>query len=139
MNGNDLILPPRLVLYDGSCGLCHRSVRWLLNRDRDAVLMFAPLGGETAALAGSPALPPGAAPDTIIFVRDGKALIRSRAIFALLGDVRSGWRWLRVFRFLPAWLTDLPYRLVARIRHRIFGHVDACSLPAPAERARFLP
>ncbi len=43
-------LPPgaRMVLFDGGCGLCQRSVRWFLHRDRHARLLFAPLQGETA-------------------------------------------------------------------------------------------
>ncbi|MBM3977909.1 MAG: DUF393 domain-containing protein, partial [Planctomycetes bacterium] len=35
------------VYYDGSCGLCHRTVRLLALRDRAARLRFAPLHGAT--------------------------------------------------------------------------------------------
>ena len=41
--------PARIVLYDGVCGFCNGSVRWLIARDRDARLHYAPLQGETAA------------------------------------------------------------------------------------------
>jgi predicted DCC family thiol-disulfide oxidoreductase YuxK len=126
-----------LVLYDGGCGLCHRSVRWLLARDRDARLRFAPLDGETARDAGLAESP--ASQDTLKYVTGGTFYTRSRAFFALLAVVHSRWAWLRVFRFLPAWLTDLPYRLVARVRYRIFGRADACALPAPGQASRFLP
>ena len=34
MNG----LPPRLVLFDGVCGLCDRTIQFLLERDSDATL-----------------------------------------------------------------------------------------------------
>ncbi|MBK7537805.1 MAG: DUF393 domain-containing protein [Myxococcales bacterium] len=37
-----------VILYDGQCGLCHRSVRWLVRRDRGR-LFYAPLQGPTAA------------------------------------------------------------------------------------------
>ena len=42
-----LDLPGPVVLYDGECGLCHRSVKFLLARDRKQ-LWYAPLQGETA-------------------------------------------------------------------------------------------
>ncbi len=130
-------LPDHLVLYDGDCGLCQRSVRWLLARDRAARLTFAPLGGETARSAG---VDPGEADlSTLRYVTGGLTYTRSRAFFALLRIVDSRWSWLTVFRFLPAWLTDLPYRLIARWRYRIFGRADACTLPSPSEAARFLP
>ena len=40
--------PQPLILYDGVCGLCHASVRWLMKRDRGR-LRYAPLQGETAS------------------------------------------------------------------------------------------
>ncbi len=85
------------------------------------------------------ALATGDAAGSLVFMREGEVFTRSRAVFALLGEVRSAWRFLRVFRFLPAWLTDLPYRLVARVRYRLFGRGDACGLPSAALRARILP
>jgi predicted DCC family thiol-disulfide oxidoreductase YuxK len=42
-------------------------------------------------------------------------------------------------RFLPAWLTDFFYGIVARTRYRIFGKYDHCPLPPEGDRARFLP
>ena len=42
-------LPPRIVLFDGVCVFCERSVGWLLKHDRDRRLHFAPLQGATAA------------------------------------------------------------------------------------------
>ncbi|MCD6051631.1 MAG: hypothetical protein K0Q55_3040, partial [Verrucomicrobia bacterium] len=38
-----------LVLFDGDCGLCQRSVRFLLAEDRAKAFSFAPLQGATAA------------------------------------------------------------------------------------------
>ena len=43
------------------------------------------------------------------------------------------------FRFLPAWLTDFFYGIVARARYRIFGKYDHCPLPPVEVRSRFLP
>ena len=48
-------IPQPVVLYDGTCGLCHRSVRWLMKRDRRR-LWYAPLQGETFARAVEPAV-----------------------------------------------------------------------------------
>ncbi len=130
-----------LVLYDGECGLCDRSVQWCLRRDHARVLRYAPLQGETAA----PWRDPKATTfDTIVFVArqpNGqlRRFERSRAAFEILRRVGGGWSWLAWFRYLPAWLTDLPYRLIAVNRIRWFGRVDACRLPDPATRALFLP
>ena len=134
--------PRALVLYDGLCGLCDRSVQWLLRRDRRGVLVFAALQGETArpylaAAGGEGAL------DTMVFVeRDerGDELIttRSRAWFRIVRRLGAPWSALAIFRILPGLLTDAVYGFVSRNRTRWFGRRDACRVPDAATRRRFL-
>ena len=135
--------PRRLVLYDGVCVFCHRAVRRLLEIDREQRLRFAPLQGETAAALRRrhPEIPQGI--DTLVYVEcDGdteRVSLRSEAAFRLAAQLDSGWRRLTWLRPLPRALTDLAYRLFARLRYRIFGKLDACPLPSAEERSRFLP
>ena len=143
MDGSDApSLPPRLVLYDGMCGLCDKSVQWLLDHDPDGKLHFAPLQGPTAAsiLERHPSLPRTL--ETVIFVEQNESgervHVRSHAIFHVCKHVRGFARALAIFRFVPAFLTDLGYRVVARLRYRIWGKLDQCRIPTPDERARFL-
>ena len=127
-----------VVLYDGTCGLCHRSVRWILRHERDHDVQFAPLQGETAAAlrAEHPEIPEELS--TIVFVEGGRVHLRSKAFLFAARHLRAPWRWGYAVRWLPALLLDLGYRLIARIRYRIWGHVDVCELPAPEHRGRFL-
>jgi predicted DCC family thiol-disulfide oxidoreductase YuxK len=135
-------VPPRLVLFDGVCGFCDRAVRWLLVRDREARLRFAPLQGETAARlrARHPVIPEDT--DTVVYVEvaDGneRVFLRSEAVFRLLAQLGRPWRWVAWLRFVPRPLTDWGYRLFARHRYRLFGKLDACPTPQPGERARFV-
>lgn len=132
-------LPPRLVLYDGVCGLCDRSVQFLLRVDRDRALMFAPLQGETVA-GLRPRHPEISADiDTVVFLEEGRVHVRSRAFVRLSRYLPYPWKLLSWLWIVPAPLADLVYRLVARVRYRVFGKLDACRIPDPAERARFLP
>lgn len=129
-----------LVLYDGECGLCQRSVAWLVRHDRRARLHYAPLQGDTAR----PFVGEAAHFDTIVLLEragDGgvRRYERSRAALRLAFLVGGVWRALSWLRLLPAWLTDLPYRLVARHRLRLFGRADACAVPPAAARGHFLP
>ena len=137
------LLPERLLLYDGVCGLCDRVVQWVLDHDPRGLFAFAPLQGETAAglRARLPQIP--AALETVVVVERGptgeRVLLRSAAAFRVLELLDGPWRSLLILRWLPRPLTDLGYRALAAARYRIFGKRDACRLPAPAERARFLP
>ena len=128
-----------VVLYDGLCGFCDASVQFLLDHDPDGVFAFAPLQGDTAKqlLAAHPEVP--ADLDSIVLIDGPVAAWRSRAVFLICGRMAWPWRAIAWLRFLPRPLIDLGYRFVARIRYRIWGRLDRCRVPGPAERARFLP
>ena len=130
----------RIVLYDGVCGFCNGSVRWLIARDRDERLRFAPLQGDTAAALRMrhPEIPTSL--DTIAFVEEnGRVWLRSAGVFRALRELAAPWRWVAALRYLaPAALWDIAYRAFARRRYRWFGRYEACPIPPPEVRARFL-
>jgi predicted DCC family thiol-disulfide oxidoreductase YuxK len=138
-----------LVMFDGHCGFCNASVRWLLRRDRGDRLRFVALESERAApvlarhelgrsMAG------GSIPKTILVVRDAggaaeSVLVRSDAVVALLRELPRPWPWVgAALGWVPRPLRDLGYRLVARWRYRIWGRLESCPVPSAAERERFL-
>ncbi len=127
------------MLFDGVCGLCDRSVQWLLDHDPEGRLRFAPLQGPTAAevLGRHPELPGGL--DSIVFVEGDRVRTRSHALWAICAHLPSPWRWARVLLWVPAPLSDLGYRLLAALRYRVWGKLDACRIPSPDQQAAFLP
>ena len=132
-----------LVLYDGVCGLCNGTVRFLLAIDRRGVLCFAPLQGPTAARVLKRHALPGDV-RTIVYVRNfglkrERAHLRSDAVLRILGDVGGVWSLLLILRLVPRFLRDSVYDWVARNRYSWFGKYDECPLPSPEQRARFLP
>ncbi len=132
-------LPPRVVLYDGACALCHRTVAWLHARDRDRRLWFAPLQGETAARLRRlhPEIP--ADLDGVVLVDAGEVHLRSRALLRGARYLGAPWRWASWLAWLPGPALDLVYRLVARVRYRVWGRLDACRKPAVGDESRLLP
>lgn len=131
-------LPGPVVLYDGVCGLCNRSVKFLLKRDGGR-LWYAPLQGETAARlrAEHPQIPETL--ESVVLVDRGRAHLRSKAFLYGARYLTRPWRWAYHFRWMPAFLLDLLYRGIARIRYRVWGKFDACTLPTADERAHLLP
>jgi hypothetical protein len=135
--------PGPIVLYDGLCGFCDASVQWVLSADRDARYRFAALQGDTAAaiLARHPELPKEL--DSILLVEmvDGAERVtwHSNAIFRLCAGLPGAWKVVSWFGVLPRALTDLGYRTFARLRYYVWGRREACRIPTPGERARFLP
>ena len=115
-----------LVFYDGTCGMCHQAVQFLLKHDRHGIFLFAPLQGETAALLLQKwrTVFPGA--DSLVLMQNykdpkhkqiyafGKGALR---ICWLLGGL---WKIPGFISFLPAGLYDWVYRWIAYRRFQWF-------------------
>ena len=128
---------PLIVFFDGVCGLCNHSVNWLLARDPQHRLRFAPLQGATAAEFVSEELRDRL--DSLVFLSGGEIYIRTAAVSRILMALGGRWKLLGALLWvIPFPLRDLGYRVVSRLRYRMFGKHDACRLPTPAERAVFL-
>jgi predicted DCC family thiol-disulfide oxidoreductase YuxK len=132
-----------IILYDGVCGLCHRLNRFVLARDPAGRFRFAAL---QSALAGEILARHGRDPqdlDTLYLVlghgrADERLLRKSDAALWILRELGGPWRAASLLRVVPRALRDLGYDLVARTRYRLFGRYDACPIPDPRHRARFL-
>jgi predicted DCC family thiol-disulfide oxidoreductase YuxK len=138
---SDVHAHPPVLLYDGECGFCARSVQFVLAHERPgqrAGLRFAPLQGlfGQAVLRGAPAL---AGVDSVVWFAPatGETLVRSDAGLAVLRHLGGIWGLLGVVgRLIPRPLRDRAYDLIARNRHRLAG--VSCLVPTAEERPRFL-
>ena len=126
-----------LLLFDGTCGLCDRSVQFVLRHDRAGIFRYAPLGGALAreVMARHPALRDV---DSVVLVSRDGAWIKSSAAIRIARRLGLPWRIGVLGALVPQVLRDWAYDQVARRRYRIWGRVEACTLPDAAERARFL-
>jgi predicted DCC family thiol-disulfide oxidoreductase YuxK len=132
-----------LIFFDGTCGLCDGFVQFVLSRDSEERFRFTPLQGELAQQTLARFGADAAALETVYVLADrggpGERLLRrSDAVLYVLSQLPAPWRWGAVGSVLPRGLRDGAYGFVARHRYRVFGKTEACHLPSPAERARFL-
>ena len=129
-----------MVFYDGACGLCHRTVRFAIARDREGSrFRFAALGGEAFRRLVPEALRAGL-PDSIVVLAPGGALLaRTAAVIHILERIGGPWRLTgRVLALVPRGIRDLGYDGIARVRHRLFTRpTDVCPVSPPELRARF--
>jgi len=134
---------PPLLLYDGLCGFCDATVRFVLRRDPHGTMRFAPLQGPTAQaiLERHPHL---RGIDSLVLVEAVSGVeavsVRSEAARRVAAYLGGGWGVIAsALHRVPLPLRDAAYDLFARHRHRLFGRRDACEVPGPEVRARFLP
>jgi len=129
------------VFYDGDCGFCHGSVRFLAEHDRAGALRYAPLGGATFERLVPESMRAGLPDSLVIHTADGRLLLRSDGMLHCLRRLGGGYRVLAALgRLVPRVLRDAAYGVLARNRLRWFGKAgEACPVPSGALRARFDP
>lgn len=127
----------KIVFFDGVCNLCNSLIDWLIRHDEHGTLQFAPLQGVTAQ--EKLGVSSTGDPTTIIYWREGERLERSAAVIHILADLGGLYRLTALALFLPPFLRDPLYWLVARFRYTLFGRRQTCRLPTLEEKARFLP
>ena len=127
-----------VLLFDGVCNLCNASVQWLLTHDRRGIFRFAALQSGTGQ-----ALLQGFGLDqekfnSVVLVRGDRIFLRSDAPLEIVRYLGGAWPLLYGLRIIPRFLRDAIYNWIARNRYRWFGRREACMLPRPEWKARFL-
>ncbi len=127
-----------IVLFDGVCNFCNGAVNWVIERDTAGYFKFAALqseiGQELAAKHGIDR----SDTDSIILVDDEEAYTYSTAALRIAKRLDGAWSWLYALIAVPKPIRDFVYKLFAKYRYRLFGKQDACMMPTPEIRARFL-
>jgi predicted DCC family thiol-disulfide oxidoreductase YuxK len=125
-----------IVLFDGVCNLCNGVVQFIITEDKSQRFQFASQQSEIGQkLLETHKLP---SMDTVVLVESRSVYTQSDAVLEIMKRLPSPWNWFAVFNIIPKFLRDLIYKLVARYRYNIFGKREACWLPTPELRARFL-
>ena len=127
-----------VVLFDGVCNLCNRSVKFIINRDPAAKFRFAPLQSETGKNLISEFKLDNDNLDSIILVENSLCYIKSTAVLKILRKLGSLWPLLYVFIIVPPVIRDYFYDIVARNRYKWFGKEERCMVPNPDVEKRFL-
>jgi predicted DCC family thiol-disulfide oxidoreductase YuxK len=129
---------PPIVLFDGVCRFCNGGVNWLIDHDPDGRLRFAALQSATGQrLLAKFGLRTDDF-DTMVLVEGERCWTRSTAVLRIAGHLGLPWKLAAAFQLLPTFLRDPLYEVIASNRYRWFGTLDACRMPTPQLRARFL-
>lgn len=125
-----------VLFFDGVCGLCNRTVDFVLRYDCRGVVRFAPLQGRTARERLS--VNDLERLDSVVLQQNGISFRKSSAVVKLLQAMGGVWSVLGLLLWLiPRPLRDVCYGFIARNRYRVFGQKLSCRMPSPEERNRF--
>ncbi|AWR87813.1 thiol-disulfide oxidoreductase DCC family protein [Meiothermus taiwanensis] len=129
-----------VVLFDGVCNLCHRTVQFILRHDKSQRFVFASqqseVGQQLLRRYGIPT--ETALADSVVVVEEGRVWLESDAALHILYRLGGVWRIPALLRWVPKGLRDWVYRLIAKNRYRLFGRLERCMVPTPELKKRFL-
>jgi len=126
-----------IILFDGTCAFCERSVRFIATRDNGYFKFGASQNPEGQALLARFGTTREAA-RSLILIESDQIYLRSDAVLRIAGRMNAPWKYARVFLIVPRPVRDLVYRVIAAIRHRIAGRSNACEVPPPEIRSRLI-
>ncbi|MBG91069.1 MAG: thiol-disulfide oxidoreductase [Actinobacteria bacterium] len=130
-----------LILFDGQCGLCQKSVQWIIQHDTRKQFVFASLQSQWAQSLLSEHGWPHNTMDSIRLIspypsQHAQLYSRSEAILVITKILRHPYRW--VLRFCPVFIRDAVYKQVQKNRYRIWGQSETCWVPSLELKGRFL-
>lgn len=123
-----------ILFFDSECLFCRKWIEKIKNLDKNKKLYFAPLNGITASKVFGENLQALKKENTLIYFDGINYFLRSKAIFLACG---AACKPLSILRFLPTFVFDPIYRMIAKQRYRLGCHYRIEALPS--DDNRFLP
>jgi len=127
-----------IVLFDGSCAFCERSIVFVAKRDPARRFRFGasqtPEGAEILARHGVAA----ESASTVVLIEDGRVFTKSSAALRIARRMSWPWPLAAVFLAVPRFIRDAVYTTIARHRHRLMGTTSVCAVPPPELRSRII-
>ena len=139
MEIQDLPKDKKIILFDGVCNLCDSSVQYVIKHDKKDIFRFVSLQSDL----GQKILKHiGINPihtDSIVLYEPGISYYyKSTAALEIAKGLSGIFTLATIFKILPAGIRDFVYDYVAKNRYKWYGKKDACMIPTPELRAKFL-
>jgi predicted DCC family thiol-disulfide oxidoreductase YuxK len=127
-----------IILFDGVCNFCNKTVNFLIRRDKKKILRFATLQGKTGQQILRANHLPSDYHETFLLVENGKIHDRSTAALKLVKYLPWYWQWTRAGWIFAKRFRDWMYNQFAKNRYKWFGKRDQCMVPSAEIKERFL-
>jgi predicted DCC family thiol-disulfide oxidoreductase YuxK len=129
----------KIIIFDGICNLCNRSVQFVIKSDKRDLYRFVPLqsslGKDLLTYSGSADL----TIDSIVLYNPPTTIYyKSEAALRIVMGLGGIYTLAKIFLWLPTTFRDAIYDYVARNRYRWYGKRESCMMPSPEVLSKFL-
>jgi predicted DCC family thiol-disulfide oxidoreductase YuxK len=137
MEINKILNKQPILLFDGECGFCNRSILTFLKYEKNNRMHFAPLTSEVGIKLKS-YFELDEKIDSVILIKDHSAYIKTCAVLRLMPYLKGFWPVMIIFVIIPPFIRNSIYDVIAKNRMKIFGRVKNCALLPTEDKSRFL-
>ena len=134
---NDLQAHP-VILFDGVCNLCSRSVQYVVKHDPEKIFRFASLQSSFAEKILQQYNLPANTFNSFILLINGKIYTRSTAALIVAKKLTGLSKLLYGFIIVPKFMRDAVYNIIAKNRYKWFGKKNECWIPTPELKSLFM-
>ncbi|MCO6149356.1 thiol-disulfide oxidoreductase DCC family protein [Flavobacterium sp. NRK1] len=129
----------KIILFDGVCNLCDATVQYIIKHDKEDVFRFVALQSELGQEIIKHIGVDTSKTDSIILYEQGHAYYyKAEAALKIAGKLGGIYTLLSVFSIFPNWISNKIYDYVAKNRYKWYGKKDACMIPTPEIKSKFL-
>lgn len=122
---------PKIVIFDGDCAFCNRSVQFIIKRNKKKDIYFSSNTSEFAKNYHNFDLN-----SSILYVENGNAFQKSTAALKIAKSFSGLWRLFLLFWVIPRPIRDLGYDMIAKYRKKIIH--DKCDLFTSEEKKQII-
>ena len=127
-----------IILFDGICNFCNRTINIILKYDQDAYFQFAASQSNAGINILQQFKLDQKASASVILIDNEKVYTKTDAVIQIAKHL-SGWpKLFRLLEFIPKPIRDFGYDLIAKNRYTLFGKKASCMIPDASIRHRFL-
>ncbi len=127
-----------VILFDGVCNLCSSTVQFILKRDKKDTFRFASLQSDFGQSVLQKFNLPANTFNSFLLYQNGKIHTKSTGALLVARQLSGGWKLLFAFIIVPSFIRNSVYNVIAKKRYSWFGKKEACWIPSPALKAKFL-
>ncbi len=136
---NNLPKNKNIILFDGVCNLCNKSINKVIDNDKNDVFRFVSLQSELGLeLQKYLAIPINKLDSIILYIPDEAYYIKSTAALKIMNKFNGVWKFCNVFYLFPEMFRDFIYDFVAKNRYKWFGKSESCRIMTPELKEKFL-
>ena len=125
-----------IVIYDGDCNLCDKSVRFILDHEKDTALQFTHIESDKGKEIIR-AFKLDEDYDSVLLYEKGTIYGKSDAVLRIALYLKAPYSFLPFFFWIPLFIRDGIYDYIARKRYSWYGKND-CIVPDDRLKERFI-